>query len=38
MQGIDWQALPVVAEMLGIVDVDDLIYQLVAIRDFHGRK
>jgi hypothetical protein len=32
MQGIDWQ------EMLGIVDVEDLIYQLVAIRDFHGRK
>lgn len=33
MEGLDWAALPVVAEMLGIDDVEVLITQLVAIRD-----
>lgn len=33
MGGIDWAALPVVAELYGITDIDLLIHQLVAIRD-----
>lgn len=33
MGGIDWAALPVICEMLGIEDVETLIVQLVAIRD-----
>lgn len=33
MGGLDWTALPVVAEMLGIDDVERLIAQLEAIRD-----
>lgn len=30
---IDWDALPVVCALLGIEDVEMLIYRLVAIRD-----
>lgn len=30
---IDWNALPVIVEMLGISDVDLLIHQLIALRD-----
>lgn len=30
---LDWSALPVVAELLGVADVEILIHQLVAIRD-----
>ena len=33
MGGIDWVALPVIAEMLGIDDIETLVLQLVAIRD-----
>ena len=33
MGGIDWAALPVIAEMLGIDDIETLVLQLVAIRD-----
>mgnify|MGYP003451770531 FL=1 len=33
MGGIDWAALPVIAEMLGIGDIETLVLQLVAIRD-----
>lgn len=33
MGGIDWAALPVVCDMLGISDPELLIYQLAAIRD-----
>jgi hypothetical protein len=33
MGGIDWAALPVVAEMLGIHDIETLIYHLTLIRD-----
>jgi len=33
MGGIDWLALDVVAEMLGITDLETLITQLVTIRD-----
>lgn len=32
MGGIDWNALPLVAEMLGVVDVERLIADLMAIR------
>lgn len=38
MGGIDWAALPVVAEMLGVADVDQLVRQLVTIREFHKRE
>lgn len=38
MDGIDWVALPVVAEMLGIEDIDWLVSQLVTIRDFHRAR
>lgn len=34
MGGLDWSALPVVAELLGIDDPDVWIVQLVAIRDW----
>jgi len=37
MGGIDWAALPVVAEILGIDDIETLVVQLVAIRD-HGKE
>jgi hypothetical protein len=33
MGGLDWAALPVIAEMLGYSDIETLIVQLVAIRD-----
>ena len=33
MGGFDWAALPVIAEMLGIGDIETLVLQLVAIRD-----
>jgi hypothetical protein len=31
---IEWQALPIVAEMYGIADVEQLICDLVTIREF----
>jgi hypothetical protein len=33
MGGLDWTALPIVAELLGVEDLDLLVSQLVAIRD-----
>jgi len=33
MGGIDWAALPIVAEMLGFDNIEVLITQLVALRD-----
>ena len=33
MGGIEWEALPTVAEILGIDDTEMLIYQLTVIRD-----
>jgi hypothetical protein len=33
MGGLDWQALPIVVAMLGISDPEDLIMQLVAVRE-----
>jgi hypothetical protein len=35
---IDWAALPVIAEMFGIDDVEELIVQLVEIREFSRRE
>lgn len=37
MGGLDWAALPVVAEMLGVRDVERLIDGLIAIREFQNR-
>lgn len=34
MGGLDWAAVPTVADLLGIHDVEMLIMQLVAIRDW----
>jgi len=31
---IDWTALPIIAEYLGLTDVELLIRQLILIRDF----
>lgn len=33
MGGLDWHALPVVAEMLGITDIEALLLDLTTIRD-----
>lgn len=33
MRGLDWTALPIVAEVLGVTDVELLIVQLCALRD-----
>jgi hypothetical protein len=33
MGGIDWAALPIVCELLGVTDVERLIDQLITIRD-----
>lgn len=38
MGGIDWAALPIVCEMLGVSDVETLITQLVAIRDHQNQN
>lgn len=38
MGGLDWAALPIVAEMLGIEDVETLIMQLTIIRDHNGQQ
>ena len=35
MGGLDWQALPVVAEILGVDDLETFIARLAAIRDWH---
>lgn len=34
MGGLDWNALPVVAEMLGVRDVESFIIALAALRDW----
>lgn len=38
MGGLDWQALPIVVDMLGIADPEDLIMQLVAVREHTRAK
>lgn len=37
MGGIDWAALPIIAAMLGIEDIEGLIASLITIRDFDKR-
>lgn len=37
MGGIDWKGLDVVVEMLGVRDIETLITELAAIRDFQNR-
>lgn len=34
MGGLDWNALSIVVEMLGIADVDQLIRHLAALREY----
>jgi len=36
MGGLDWAALPLVAELHGVQDLDTLVTLLVAIRDDHA--
>jgi hypothetical protein len=38
MGGLDWTALPLVAEMLGVKDVESLVHQLVTVRDHLNRN
>jgi len=38
MDGIDWVALPVIVEMLGVSDVDELVRDLIAVREFQSNK
>ena len=33
--GMEWAAIPVVADLLGVRDVERLIYQMTIIRDHH---
>lgn len=37
MGGLDWAALPVITELLGITDIELYIEQLLAIREFKSR-
>ena len=34
MGGLDWAALPIVAEIFGVTDVEQFTTQLVALRDW----
>jgi len=38
MDGMEWQAIPIVAEILGVVDVEAFVTGLAAIRDFYNRS
>lgn len=38
MGGLDWTALPIVCDVLGVQDIETLIVQLVAIRDHQNGK
>lgn len=38
MGGFDWAALPVVAEMLGVQDIEALVTDLTVIREFQNRS
>lgn len=37
MGGLKWEALEVAAELLGVDDIEQLVDQLVIIRDHHTR-
>lgn len=36
--GLEWAGLPVVAEMLGITDIEALVTDLTVIRDWQNRS
>lgn len=38
MAGIDWNALPFVAELLGVDDLEVLVHQLIMIREFDEQR
>lgn len=38
MGGLDWQALPIVADMLGITCIETFVAQLAAIRDYQREE
>ena len=36
---VDWTALPIITEMLGVTDPDDFVRQLLEVRGFyHGKS
>ena len=35
--GMEWSAMPIIFDMLGISDVEHIIYQMSAIRDYLKR-
>ncbi len=37
MRGLEWDAIPIVCDLLGVSDPESLVYQLIMIRD-HGRS
>lgn len=37
MGGLDWSALPLIVELLGVQDPETLILNLTTIRDHNGR-
>lgn len=37
-EGLDWQALPLLAEVHGVTDIETLIAEMVAIREFMGAR
>lgn len=38
MGGLDWSALPTVAEMVGFKDIEILVAQLSTVRDFQNEQ
>ena len=38
MRGLEWEALPVIVEMLGVVDVDAFVRALIQIREHLQEK
>lgn len=35
---MDWSALPVIAEMLGVIDIEPFVARLLAIRDWRAEN
>lgn len=38
MGGLDWQALPIIADLLGITDIETFVAQLAAVRDYQREE
>lgn len=38
MGGLDWDALPIVLELLGVIDPEPTIRDLIIIRDFKAEQ